>query len=38
MITVPNVKATPAKAELAFGKDFEANGSVFKITVATAKD
>jgi hypothetical protein len=37
-ITVPNVKATPAKVELAFDKDFESNGSVSKITVASGKD
>lgn len=37
-ISVPNVKAAPAKAELSFGKDFEANGAVSKITVADGKD
>jgi hypothetical protein len=37
-VTVPNVKSAPAKAELAFGKDFEANGSVSKIIVASGKD
>lgn len=37
-ITVPNVKTAPAKVELGFSKDFEANGSVSKITVANEKD
>jgi len=33
-VTVPNVKAAPAKVELSFGKDFESNGAVSKITIA----
>ncbi len=37
-ITVPNIKSVPAKVELAFGKDFESNGSVSKIIVASGKD
>ena len=36
--SVPNVKAAPAKVELSFGKDFEANGSVSKIAVTSEKD
>ena len=32
-VTVPNVKAAPAKVELSFGKSFESNGSVAKITI-----
>lgn len=36
--TVPNVKAAPAKVELSFSKDFEANGSVSKIAVANGHD
>jgi len=36
-VTIPNVKAAPAKVELAFNKEFEANGSVSKITVEAEK-
>jgi hypothetical protein len=36
-VTVPNVKAAPAKVELSFGKDFESNGSISKITIAPDK-
>lgn len=37
-VTVPNVKGTPARVDLAFGKDFETNGSVSKITIETGKE
>jgi hypothetical protein len=37
-ITVPNIKVAPATVELAFGNDFESNGSVSKITIAPGKD
>jgi hypothetical protein len=36
-VTVPNIKGQAPKVELAFGKDFEANGSVSAITVPAAK-
>jgi hypothetical protein len=36
-VTVPNAKAAPVKVELSFGKDFESNGSVSKITIAPDK-
>ncbi|MDR3406860.1 MAG: hypothetical protein P4L99_30525 [Chthoniobacter sp.] len=37
-VSVPNVKTAPAKVELSFTKDFETNGAVSKITVATGAD
>jgi hypothetical protein len=37
-VTIPNIKGAPAKVELSFGKEFESNGSVSKITVAAGKD
>jgi len=36
-VTVPNVKSAPAKVELSFSKDFEANGSVAKIALDSGK-
>lgn len=32
-VTVPNVKSAPTKVELAFGANFDVNGSVSKITL-----
>lgn len=36
-VTVPNVKSAPAKVELAFSPNFEANGAVSKITIDSGK-
>ena len=36
-VSVPGIAGAAAKAELAFGKDFETNGSVSAITVAQGK-
>jgi hypothetical protein len=33
-VSVPDVKAAPAKVELSFGKDFKTNGSISAITVS----
>jgi len=37
VMTVPGVKSAPATVEIAFAKDFETNGAVSKITIATTK-
>jgi hypothetical protein len=37
-VSVPNVKAAPTTVELSFGQDFESNGAVSKITIATGQE
>jgi hypothetical protein len=37
-VTVPNVKAAPAKVSLSFSKRFESNGSVSAITISSGAD